>query len=112
MYYTYSDANACVGTDSINFMISECVGLNTVSSSASEIKLYPNPAHETITVVKSSSGIVNLSISDASGRILFNKQLQSAKEIIDLSKFSNGVYLVSLKNEMGKTERVIKLIKE
>ncbi len=112
VYYTYSDANACVGTDSINFMISECVGLNTVSSSASEIKLYPNPAHETITVVKSSSGIVNLSISDASGRILFNKQLQSAKEIIDLSKFSNGVYLVSLKNEMGKTERVIKLIKE
>lgn len=112
VYYTYSDANACVGTDSINFSISECVGLNLVSNAVFGINFYPNPAHQSLTVHKSSPEVVTFSLSDASGRILLSAQLEATEEKIDLSQLSNGVYLVSLKDEAGKNEKVIKLIKD
>ena len=63
--------------------------------------LYPNPTSGNVTVSYSIPSSATLIITDAIGRILLHKQIdsQSTSLTIDLSKFQTGLYFYRIAND-------------
>ncbi|MEM9984499.1 MAG: Ig-like domain-containing protein [Bacteroidota bacterium] len=62
-----------------------------------EINIYPNPASSKVFVeVKEAAVLPRLTILDLSGRVVFEGQMSSQKEAIDVSRVNPGIYLVKL----------------
>lgn len=84
------------------------------SSKIASIKIFPNPATETLTI--QGTGIketaVTLSITDITGKLLLNRDLQTKDNIntsIDIRSLSAGIYLLNIKTgEQTKTLRFVK----
>ena len=74
----------------------------------SEIKIYPNPATDIITIETPFSG--SLFILNSNGQQLFTYQTTERRTQIDISPLPNGIFFVRLKGE--KTEKTVKFIKE
>lgn len=76
--------------------------INTLSSLYEKpIKAYPNPFTDNITI-KSHTGLQSVSISDISGKILFQKVLDNKLEIrFNLNGLAPGFYLVNAKLRNG-----------
>ncbi len=108
--YTVNGTNAlgCVSLPvSITQSVSLCVGLSTPQANALTVSLYPNP----------STGLVNLelnapsqvSVSNVLGELMWQFNTESSITPIDLSKYSNGLYFVTIKqNNQSQTIRVVK----
>ena len=68
------------------------------SLSESEIRIYPNPTDNTVTI---KNGLENLEVYDVKiinmlGEVLYQKKLKKATEEISLSDFINGIYLLKI----------------
>jgi hypothetical protein len=64
--------------------------------------LYPNPAHNNITIESSSLNINEEAlIFNLQGQLLLQQPLLQNKSIIDISGFSNGMYFVKMKSKNG-----------
>jgi YD repeat-containing protein len=75
----------------------------------SEIKLYPNPAKDFLTL-KNAEG-KDIIVYTSLGNKIFEKANVSDEEIINTSSWSSGVYLVKI-NDKKEPDVVIKLVKE
>lgn len=73
------------------------------STSAGEVRVFPNPAKGEITLM-GSKAMNSIALFDLSGRII--KRLEPTVDKIDISQLSNGVYLLKIDNE------AIKIVKE
>ncbi len=74
----------------------------------SGVKIFPNPTSNSITVAFDATGETNTDVTlmDATGKIVFTTQITTATVQIDLSAFSTGIYTLSLKNkESGRVVR-------
>jgi hypothetical protein len=76
------------------------------------IQIYPNPASGNITITLSHAGLLNaeVEILNSLGQVLFRDIQSATTQMIDISGFAQGVYLVRLKGN-DKTG-VIKFVKE
>ncbi len=72
------------------------------------LRVYPNPVLNRL-VIEPGSGIANISIYDATGKILWWKDKLSGKSQIDASQFPSGILLISIEKEGSK--RLLKRIK-
>ncbi len=102
-------ANGCTNTAVITQSVSACTGVGFKSNvDRYDIKLYPNPGSGIFIIeLPSAAGIT---ITDMSGRIIFNENSFSFKHIINIEKEAKGVYLLSVKT--NEHLEVIRLIKE
>ncbi len=55
---------------------------------------YPNPAFENVTIDNNSLNIGSIKILDITGKLIFDKTIESAVEQIDISNWPKGVYLL------------------
>lgn len=77
------------------------------------VELYPNPVRSTLNFTTAlNNTIKNYSILDYSGKILLNKQLETATSTVavDISHLSEGFYILVVESEAGKS--IKKIIKE
>jgi len=78
----------------------------------SDISLSPNPLSTGALSIKLPEGTVKIFITDAAGKIIYQKQVKQKEYLIDRSVFkSEGVYVVNVvttKNSMNKKVIVIK----
>jgi hypothetical protein len=66
---------------------------------STSISIYPNPASEKIRINGLSSGIkTQVQIHDLSGKLVLNREIDSAEEI-EIGELISGVYFVTLKND-------------
>lgn len=77
---------------------------------ADGIKLYPNPAKETITLnLANNSLFSSYSIIDISGKILTIQNLTDSTNVIDVSQLANGFYILKLDGDrISTTKKFIK----
>lgn len=75
------------------------------SGSASAVKIYPNPARNSLYFIVTEEAYF-IDVYDQSGRLLMSTQ--NANEL-DISKLNEGLYLVNIRTDNGilKTEKVI-----
>ncbi len=101
-----TDANGCKNTATYQLNVTECVGLKDVSTTASGIKLYPNPNNGEFVIEVNNKAANTVVVTDITGRVLLNTASQNEKITINLSNYSNGVYYVKINTE------VIKVVKQ
>lgn len=72
-----------------------------------EVKIYPNPASELVTIENEGSAF--LAIVDPAGKTI-SQQLISGTHQLDISSFAPGIYFVSVQgdNSMIRTTRLVK----
>ena len=103
----YFDYNFPVETNFANTTFQ--VLSNSVITIDKSVGIYPNPAKDIINI-KANSSIKSIDIYDVQGRIIQSKLTDEENSTIDVSSFTNGIYFLKIKTEMG--EKVEKMIKE
>ena len=99
--------NGCSITKTVTVIVSDCTSLNEQSKSEDVFKLYPNPNYNDVFI---ETGIMTrLVIFNQSGEKVFEKILDSGKYNLDISHFSNGIYIVkSFTSYQVRTSKFIK----
>jgi predicted SPOUT superfamily RNA methylase MTH1 len=71
--------------------------------------VFPNPANDVLTVLKTSESIAIIEIYNYIGNKIMSKVLKENSSIISISDLSTGVYLykIIINNEVIKTDKVI-----
>ena len=72
--------------------------------------IYPNPTNGILKFDFSGINVQKIKISDITGKTVFEKVNVEQNEVIDLSGFANGIYIVTLQTDKGSTSS--KIIKE
>ena len=75
-------------------------GINDINDLLGEIKVYPNPSNEKITVGNIGfTDITNITLIDVHGKIVFIKEIINQESIdINIEKFPKGIYIVKIQN--------------
>ncbi len=84
------------------------VGLDDISLEDNSITIYPNPTNSEIKI--SSENIINsIEIFNSLGQRVYHSVVNSNTKTIDISSFSNGVYILGVNTENGVIrEKIIK----
>ncbi len=106
--YEYADSNGCVNTSYIDMQVQECTGIDK-NSVMEGITVYPNPANDAI-VIRNQLAEGNISITDATGRIVRELPLSSNEQQVQIQNLAAGVYFVKISG--GSTEKTIRVIKQ
>lgn len=67
-------------------------GINSITNTV--LKVYPNPANETLFINRSTSNTETLGIYNALGELVINKELNQTNESINIANLSPGIYIV------------------
>lgn len=74
-----------------------------------EIKTYPNPVKNWLTLDFGVHGDFKISLADVNGKIIFEQVLNTSITSLDLSKLSSGLYILNLSSEEKHiTKKIIK----
>ena len=74
-------------------------------SADAELKLYPSPMRNELTIEGCNAGD-KIMIVDLTGRIYYNAISQSEKEIINVSSYPSGLYIVSIGENVRKVVKI------
>lgn len=113
----YFDFNPAVVTNTVvhtfDTIPSSTAGLNDLEE-LGDIRVYPNPFDDRITIqTKGVTLPYSVEIADLSGKKQFKSGLILEEEYqFDLSMLTNGVYLMSIKNEAEQVQFVRKVIRK
>jgi hypothetical protein len=71
-------------------------------------QLYPNPAHELLTVIHSSeSKSTSVTIYNMSGAQMLQQQLTPQRTVVDVHGIAPGMYIAEIREENGKNVRMM-----
>lgn len=102
---TYSVAgtgsNNCIGTRSINLIVTVCDVINEHESQIKTI-IYPNPGNGVFYIEHGNLSALQMEIMDMSGRILQSRSLKEERSSFDLKGCLPGIYLIRLSDQVGK----------
>ncbi|PKP51400.1 MAG: hypothetical protein CVT95_00915 [Bacteroidetes bacterium HGW-Bacteroidetes-12] len=97
--YTYTDINSCINSDSTFITVEQCVGIDDFVNDLG-ILIYPNPNTGLFIIEKSSEldKEVNISLLDASSRVVIDKVIPKGQQKIemDITSYSKGVYYLQM----------------
>jgi hypothetical protein len=73
------------------------------------VNIYPNAVSNDLFVDNITTSAAQLSITDALGRVVFQRDIGSGEHSIDVRTFTKGIYLVTIKSaEMTISKRILK----
>jgi hypothetical protein len=102
-------ANGCTHALSFQVTVNDCTGL-TEKAAFDNIKVYPNPGNGIFIVELPSYYRCTLTIFDVCGKKVFNTDLQSTINHIQLNELKAGIYYGVVASENGS--RNFKIVKE
>lgn len=101
--YTVTDANGCTGTDTLNIMVSACVGIAENAENA--FSVYPNPSTGIFTLNLPASGST-VEVYDVLGNVISSVKYTNAGTVqLDLSAQAEGVYFIRVNGQ--NTQRLV-----
>jgi hypothetical protein len=75
-----------------------------------DIRIYPNPATDFLTIETGTSELCNIKIRSLNGQLIFNKEMEGPLNHIALSSFDKGLYFITIKTKnFLTTSKLIKL---
>ena len=84
---------------------------NDTFTNNKNVSIYPNPVKDNLNInIKDFSGEVSVKIIDINGREVFNKNINNfiTSNMLDLSSFSSGIYVLKLTGEdLNYSEKII-----
>lgn len=93
----------------LNEVMCNTTSLNSFTPEAS-FSVSPNPFHDVVTIQNRTQGKVEVIVMDVTGKRMLSKFFSDAEFTLNLSDFSNGMYLMKLVSSDGKSviQRIIK----
>ncbi|UPQ80646.1 S8 family serine peptidase [Flavobacterium azooxidireducens] len=85
--------------------------LSLIENASVQALIYPNPSNGKVTVSWSENIETTIDLFDLQGRIILSKKINSSNIELDINQFSEGIYLISVRNEKVKTMKKIMLKK-
>ena len=101
-----TDLNSCSDSDCVQIQL-DAAGLESISGQ-DPFLLYPNPAHNTLTVFlrkENAASGCELRIYNALGSVVGFRQLTSETETIAVSEYQRGIYTAEILTEDRITRR-------
>ena len=97
--------------DDVSVVLDDDSGLDE-SLIAANIKMFPNPAKEVLSIEMQTNFNGSIQIRDALGKEIFNANLQNniTNFTLDTKDFEGGLYFISFRNERGELNK--KFIKQ
>lgn len=83
--------------------VTDDTGIDMIDENS--IAIYPNPARSTVNV--SAEGMLRISIFDITGRLVFDKESNSGRETVDISKFQRATYAIRITTDTGTFVRTL-----
>ena len=83
--------------------------LSNADFATTKFSVYPNPSSSLVTISSVDFDSYKLKVTDITGKVMMNKELNGLENAVDVSNFSNGIYFFEV-NAGNKTE-TIKIIK-
>lgn len=97
-----------IEADNTNFS-TQRYALSSESFIQNEVKVYPVPSKNNITVATCFNGNTVVSIIAADGKVCYRKEFNKPTIDIDLSTFTSGIYTLKLENKSSViTKKIIK----
>ena len=84
-------------------------GIEQLSSETSAA-VYPNPCSEYINISNKNEGLLEVRLYNLSGVLLFNENVSSNSNSIDVSKLSKGTYLLKIRSQTNSNAYKIQKI--
>ena len=81
-------------------------------NSVGNIRIYPNPAANKLTIETENAKDTYLRIYNLMGANIYSTNIKTGQKVIDISSFANGVYFVIISDAKGSTllsEQLVKL---
>jgi hypothetical protein len=75
---------------------------NDVSGSSKLMHVYPNPTNDQF-FIKSEVEMYAITMTDASGRLVFSRELKANELLIDVHKFGQGIYSLQIETKEGRS---------
>lgn len=104
------DANGCQGKTTFVQNVDACTGINKVTTTASGVKIYPNPSAGFFVVELNSSSNKTVEVTDITGRVIMSTVTKDEKVNVNITTLSNGIYYVRVQSDNGVD--VIKVVKQ
>jgi hypothetical protein len=98
IWNTVTDGNGCVGSDTIEISILNGSDQNLTKG---DIKVYPNPARDNLTVRLNTESPIEFELIDLTGRILKRGSLNIGKNNLDISDLPKSNYQMRLLSDFG-----------
>jgi len=106
-YWIYARDNANNISDPKEFTING-VGVGKINHD--DVRIYPNPADEIITVQINGAGKYIIEVVSLKGRYLYTQEVYESIHQIDLSPFRKGIYFITVRSQdFVTTRKIIKL---
>jgi len=102
--YIYFDYNTPIITNTTQNNFQMVVANNTLNSNENQLKIYPNPANQKLTIDLQNTNIENCIILNALGQTVYNSanELNANHKIqLNISNLSAGVYFVKVRSGNG-----------
>jgi len=107
------DSNGCIASDTINVILTSCLGSSLVSA-ASGIILFPNPASDRLALQLPGNfnSLSKIKIADALGRIIRNEEETSTGNLISIplgNDFPDGIYLLMIQSQGKSFQKIFEV---
>jgi hypothetical protein len=106
---TGTDANGCKNNSSINLSVSACTGLGEITTTASGVKVWPNPTKGEFNVEFLNDDAKTIEVLDLTGRLIQSNIVSNKKMNVNLNNLSNGVYYIKIQTQASL--EVVKVVK-
>ncbi len=93
----------------------EVTAINEISSENFDIKIFPNPATDFLSVVSNEKNIdFKISISDITGKKIINLSEKNISNTfqINISDLTSGIYFLKIVSSLNKNLKIYKIIKK
>jgi hypothetical protein len=107
---TASDISGVAESDMFTLSVKSITRIEDIEFESAKILVYPNPTKGQFFVnLGNKFENTDITVYDNSGKVVLHKKLVQAVTELNLGNFTDGTYIISLKN--GKSQKVYRLIK-
>jgi photosystem II stability/assembly factor-like uncharacterized protein len=85
------------------------MGVGIDNALADQVRIYPNPANNHVTIETNMPGLHTIEITSLNGQLLYSDKIEGTSQQIDLSSFQKGVYFITIRSkDFVTTKKIIK----
>lgn len=109
-FVTINKGGNSIFVDNVAIYRGDNVLLQTEKEIDESVGLYPNPANESVRI-QADVLLNQITVSDATGRIMINKPCQSDFEVLNIEHWNKGIYFFRIQTKSNRTivKKLIKL---
>lgn len=108
--YSAHDSLGCSASTSADLVVEICTGVMSATEETS-IALAPNPAHDLVTIMLPGTGVADLEVMDATGRLIARHSRVSSPVRLELANVPPGMYHLRSRRPDGSTATGVLIVR-